>query len=104
MAKIIVEIHNDWEGMFGGVLSEEMDKIDVDRTIVEYEKLLLNELEIEYPDIDFRLYYGNYTCDPIFVDICDDWDMEWTIKETVSEIIATVYERGEFWYDKEKGE
>jgi len=100
MGKVIVEIRNDWEGMFSCLTEDELNSIDIDRTLVEYESKLYAELKLEYRDIEFELYYGPYGGPSILIDCCDDFNEESEISETVSEIIGTVYERGDFWITK----
>jgi hypothetical protein len=102
MGSILVEVRNDFEGMFGGIPSEEMETIDIDRTLAEYENELYNELRVEYPDVSFDLYYGSYGGPSILIDNCNDWDEEITLSEGVSEIISDVYQRGSFWITKGK--
>jgi hypothetical protein len=102
MEHIYIEIRNDYEGMFGGVLSEEMEIIDIAKTLAEYENELYNALKLEYPEIEFVLYYGHYGGPSIMIDNCNDWNEEEAIRETVDEIVTTVYERGDFWVTKEE--
>jgi hypothetical protein len=97
MTKPLVTIHNDDEGMFGGMSSAEIAEVDVDATLAAYDLELTKALRADMPEIEVVLVYGPYGGRSIHVVSELSEQEEYDISISVGEIVAQVYERGTFW-------
>lgn len=99
-----VTIYEDDEGFFGGVDSEEMEKIDVPATIKDYQDRCMKALSKVYPECEFIFKHESYTGKSIRVlDLTDEpWGFDPFGYETdmIQEICCAVYEAGLFWTSK----
>lgn len=105
MGKKLAEVtilSND-EGLFYGVESEEMEKIDIPATIEEYQKQCRKTLELLYPECEFVFKHEPYSGKSIrIVDLTDDFDFDVMGYESdiIQEICGRVFEYGSFWTTK----
>ena len=103
MNKPTVTIKNDFEGMFSGLSTEEMEKVDERATVDAYKIKLLAALKKDYPGYNYEFTYGPYGGKSIIVaPEMDDEGNEDDISEYISETVARVYELGQFWTMKKK--
>ena len=95
----IVKIWNDDEGFFGAAGS---DSLNVEETQNNYEKELRQEIKKEYPQVVVEFMYepSNRVVDVVGVDNDPHWFETIEMEENIGEIIARVYDRGNFWVEK----
>jgi hypothetical protein len=93
-SRVTVTLKDDEEGIFG---PEGTEGLDVDATITAYHKQVCAAIQGEYlKDIEIECEYAPYAGASIIVHNVYGRDEE-TISEDISNIIARIYERGEFW-------
>jgi hypothetical protein len=92
-----VEIHNDDEGFFAGMPTDELETVDVENTLAKYALELSQALREDMPEIDFSLLHGPYGGRSIRVTSDLSEQEEQDISESVGEVVARVYESGTFW-------
>jgi hypothetical protein len=96
-----VTIKYDDEGMLGSASSDEIEKIDTERSYQEYERLFEEAIKQDYPDVKVEFAYGPYGGASIIVE-SDELDHNETdeMSDEIQEIGGRVYNDGAFWYDK----
>lgn len=98
-----ITIKNDNEGFYGSSTSAEIDAINHETTLGEYNRQVIAAIRQVYTaeELEIELEYGPYGGRSIIVEM-DDWDVteKEAIEDTVSEIISRVYEFGSFWISK----
>ena len=87
--KFHVKLLNDYEGMFGGISSEEMDSVDVELSVLAYDKYVDALLNKNLPEVEVEHFYGPYGGTSIRIthltDETDDQDEEY-ISTMISEL------------------
>ncbi len=96
-----VTIKYDDEGMLGSASSDEIEKIDTEKSYQEYERLFEEAIKQDYPDVKVDFIYGPYGGASIIVE-SDELDHNETdeMSDEIQEIGGRVYNDGAFWYDK----
>jgi hypothetical protein len=99
---ITVTIKNDSEGFFGNASSAEIDKINIDAAIAEYESQYTTAIREVYAPAEMEVehVYGSYAGASIIVYSDDDSDDTGDISDIIQEIGERVYNQGTFWIEK----
>lgn len=97
-----ITVKNDDEGFLGND-PQAIAKINVEKSISNYETQLRRELQAAFPGATITLEYGGYSGKSVYVSIDLENVQEINedeISDEVDEIVGRIYDRGTFWQDK----
>ena len=99
---VTITVKNDDEGFLGSD-PEAIAKIDVDRSVQNYNSELRGDLRHAFPGAEIILEYGPYSGRSVIVEI--DWENVQKINtddvnDEIQEIVGRIYNNGTFWTEK----
>lgn len=100
--KYFITIKIDDEGMFGGIDSAELDKVDTTATVEKYIELYRNAVKKDYPEATVDFQYAPYAGRSVVIitdsNEADDENELGPMTDLISEIGGRIFDAGDFWY------
>jgi len=95
-----VKIAIDDEGMISTLSSEEIAALDIEETYSKFLADVVKEIKAAYPGVEVETSVGPTTyATKIFSDEIDEEEIGY-MEENIGEITSRIYDRGEFWANK----